>query len=111
VRILREHGFKVRATLSRTAAERRSRRHHFVAAEDVDRAVAVHMTRETPEEAARRLGICADRLRARLAAMGVQNAPGTRKRLLVTDAQVEAANGIAVWSHRNRAARASTGEG
>jgi hypothetical protein len=115
VRILREHGFKVRATLSRTAAEPRSRRHHFVAPGDVDAAVKRWSSTETPEEAARRLGICADRLRARLAALGIANKPGTKERLRVTDAQVEAANGIAVWSHRNRrasrASRAVAGEG
>jgi hypothetical protein len=110
-RILREHGFKVRATLSRTAAEPRSRRMHFVAPEDVDDAVKRWSGTETPEEAARRLGIDADRLRARLAALGIANKPGTKKRLRVTDAQVEAANATAHWHKRNRrAASVSQGE-
>lgn len=99
--ILRAHGFKVRASLARPRGVE-SRRFHVVATEDVDRAVALHMATETPEEAARRLGISADRLRVRLARIGIANAPGTKKRLRVTEAQVEAANAIAKWTHRNR---------
>lgn len=108
--ILRAHGVKVRAALARTAAQPRSRRFHFVAPEDVDRAVAAHLATETPEEAARRLGINGDRLRVRLARLGIANEPGTKKRLRITEAQLQAANGIAKWDRRNRAARA-VGEG
>lgn len=103
VQILRAEGFKVRTALARPRPGE-SRRFHIVSPEDVDSAVAAYVKTETPEEAARRRGICADRLRARLARIGVQNAPGTRKRMRVTDAQVEAANDLAVWSHRSRSA-------
>lgn len=104
VQILRAEGFKVRTALARPRPGD-SRRFHIVAPEDVDRAVAAYVKTETPEEAARRRGINADRLRARLARLGIANAPGTKKRLRVTDAQVEAANAIAQWGHRNRRAQ------
>jgi hypothetical protein len=110
VQILRSHGFKVRAALARPRGVE-TRRFHVVAPEDVDAAVAAYVQTETPQEAARRRGINADRLRARLARIGIANEPGERKRMRVTDAQVEAANELAVWSHRNRVASGASSHG
>jgi hypothetical protein len=101
-RILDAHGVRLHRVLARDTGKRRSRRMHFVDPLDVDEAVAAWGKTETPEEAARRLGICADRLRERLAKIGIANAPGTKKRLRVTDEQVAAANGIAKWNRRSR---------
>jgi len=106
VQILRTYGFKVRTALARPRGVE-SRRFHIVTPEDVDAAVAAFVKTETPEAAARRRGINADRLRARLARLGIANEPGTKQHLRVTDAQVEAANGIAQWNRRNRRAAAS----
>ena len=103
-RLMRAAGKKIRTALARTAALPASRRMHFVWPEDVDAAVAAWARTETPQEAARRLGIDPDALRRRLARIGIENKPGTRKRLRVTDEQIARANGIAQWSKRNRRA-------
>jgi hypothetical protein len=99
--ILATHGVRLHATLSRTSPEKRPRRMHFVDPLLVDDAVAAWVQAEPVEAAARRLGICGESLRRRLARVGVENAPGSRQHIRVTAEQVEAANGIAVWKHRN----------
>jgi hypothetical protein len=103
--MLRRAGKKVRSSLSRPTGPRSWHR-QIVDSRDVDEVVARHLATETPAAAARRLGINPDRLRARLAQIGVQNAPGTRAHLRVTDEQLAAANAIAQFWKRTRSARA-----
>lgn len=106
-RIMRWAGKKVRAALSRPTGGHWRRQ--IVDPVDVDEAVAAWLRTETANSAAKRLGISGDRLRARLRKVGV--AISTERHARITDEQIAAANQIAQWHKRSRAARSAGGEG
>jgi hypothetical protein len=71
--ILRAAGVRPKAALARTVERRAGHRFHFVEPLDVDDAVALWLSTEPVESAAKRLGVSGHRLRGWLRAEGVKD--------------------------------------
>lgn len=102
-RILTWAGKRIRVVAARPGPRKGAHRYRMVDWISLHDALEAWHRTETPNAAAKRLGISADRLRARLRMVGVETSK--RRHARVTEEQIAAANELAKWNRRSGASK------